>query len=798
LNLKNSIWVSFVIIISFSIKTYSQVSYYNTPVSSAKYFGGNTIYDIVKDQEDYYWVATSGGLYRFDGYSSIMINDLIPSSSELEKKSVNYLKLDSKNRLWYISPRKGANYIDLNNYTHGKLPLELSNGSTISNFNAMHISEDSRYLWLTVNSILDKQNGLIKINKNNLKTNIIPLPNVNLLGRMHHDIKNDSILWIGGKDLVRFNKINQSIKTWQSSSKLVSINLLGMVQSKQGLLYIRHNNPFEKGRNIILVFDTEKNKWVKNQTLYNSSVLHNGIALIDQNQLLISGSTSPFYKIYDITKNSISKWNLTQEMIKGEGNISIINKNEFAVCGYNLNIIKHKNNTFKFHPICEKNSPFHDNARLGAATLINENLYIPRRGLRNVIAIYNTKNKQKQDLKLSQKQDFVSLFKKDSKSIIGYSRKGIFEITIATGKVTQIFNIKDILKNSSGVKRGNFAKQSETGEIWIATSNEHVISYNPSTQKINLFKLPSYDKKKPRSSTHIAINSKNDVFVTNPIDFFVKQSSDSSFVSFSNKYPNLPSIKDKLPSSIAFVGKKLVFGAADNYQYILNFDNKSIYQIGPRTNRKFTYGIASLKDPYYISTTKDGWLIGNVNNLNYRVFSIHENINIKKVSSIPPIFISDSIVNIGYFHDFATFNLNNIITNDSIKIDFSSIKVNQTPIHLKKINKPIVQLSPNTTSLEISFSTKHLDPFNNIKFRYKLKGVDDDFQLSPLNNSVYFSHLKPGQYIFEIQSTNMYGNWQENTKQFKFEILAPWYKQWWFSNGHCSDNILYHIFLYKL
>ncbi len=59
---------------------------------------GNTVYEILQDDLGYMWIATNGGLSRFDGRVFSTINDLGFRDNEILE-----LKKDSKNRIWFTN-----------------------------------------------------------------------------------------------------------------------------------------------------------------------------------------------------------------------------------------------------------------------------------------------------------------------------------------------------------------------------------------------------------------------------------------------------------------------------------------------------------------------------------------------------------------------------------------------------------------------------------------------------------------------------------------------------------------------
>ena len=67
-----------------------------------------------------------------------------------------------------------------------------------------------------------------------------------------------------------------------------------------------------------------------------------------------------------------------------------------------------------------------------------------------------------------------------------------------------------------------------------------------------------------------------------------------------------------------------------------------------------------------------------------------------------------------------------------------------------------------------------------VKYQYKLEGVDLDWVPITSKTGVTYSSLQPGNYTFYLKAMNNDGVWNKESLQFKFVVLPPWYKTWWF------------------
>ncbi len=67
-----------------------------------------------------------------------------------------------------------------------------------------------------------------------------------------------------------------------------------------------------------------------------------------------------------------------------------------------------------------------------------------------------------------------------------------------------------------------------------------------------------------------------------------------------------------------------------------------------------------------------------------------------------------------------------------------------------------------------------------VKYTFKLEGIDKDWVPPTSKNEATYSSLPPGEYTFLLKASNNDGVWNKEPLVFKFTILPPWYKTWWF------------------
>jgi ligand-binding sensor domain-containing protein/signal transduction histidine kinase len=102
-----------------------------------------------------------------------------------------------------------------------------------------------------------------------------------------------------------------------------------------------------------------------------------------------------------------------------------------------------------------------------------------------------------------------------------------------------------------------------------------------------------------------------------------------------------------------------------------------------------------------------------------------------------------------------------------------------TPEHVKSMADTVDARIPyNQNHLAISFLGVYLKNPRDISYQYKLIGHDDAF-CTPIKNTVVdYPSLPPGKYTFQVRAITPTGLQSNNTAQFSFEIIPPFYQSW--------------------
>ena len=123
---------------------------------------------------------------------------------------------------------------------------------------------------------------------------------------------------------------------------------------------------------------------------------------------------------------------------------------------------------------------------------------------------------------------------------------------------------------------------------------------------------------------------------------------------------------------------------------------------------------------------------------------------------------------------------------ESVRIDNSDSAFDQFEIPTEKAEAATlrprlgVQIEPSQQNFEIKYTALSFINSENLRFKYKLEGLDDEWTDAGTRRQAYFSHVPPGDYTFRVIAANSDGVWNEEGATFKIVVLSPFYRTWWF------------------
>jgi signal transduction histidine kinase/ligand-binding sensor domain-containing protein len=92
-----------------------------------------------------------------------------------------------------------------------------------------------------------------------------------------------------------------------------------------------------------------------------------------------------------------------------------------------------------------------------------------------------------------------------------------------------------------------------------------------------------------------------------------------------------------------------------------------------------------------------------------------------------------------------------------------------------------ITLPAHADRLEINYTALSLAIPERVMFRYKLEGVDSDWQEAGTRRQAFYTHLPPGNYRFRVIACNNDGVWNEVGATLGVVMKPAFYQTWWFT-----------------
>lgn len=115
-------------------------------------------------------------------------------------------------------------------------------------------------------------------------------------------------------------------------------------------------------------------------------------------------------------------------------------------------------------------------------------------------------------------------------------------------------------------------------------------------------------------------------------------------------------------------------------------------------------------------------------------------------------------------------------SSETPKVVIESATVDQVPIAFNAG----IRVPPTKYNLQIQYTAPDFNKPEQIRFRYRLDGLDEGWIEAGALRSASYTHLPPGHYTFLVSATNGNGVWSQNANGVSIDVLAPFYRTLWF------------------
>ncbi|MBS1775137.1 MAG: hypothetical protein JSS64_02525 [Bacteroidetes bacterium] len=276
--------------------------------------------------------------------------------------------------------------------------------------------------------------------------------------------------------------------------------------------------------------------------------------------------------------------------------------------------------------------------------------------------------------------------------------------------------------------------QDAAGNLYCASRMHGTVwKYDPARQQFFNISPATLTAAKADWTNSICADAANNVYVSNHQGILIIEQKTKKLSEINRK--------DGLPSNLInkmFCYKQHLYLSTENNLAILNIENRSIQRV--RATGGLVDGIAT--QAYYLDSTAHRLYIGGKG----------------CVYKINP----DSCWEISHK---AHIVINSVMVNNQPIADFSQC--------------PSFEYTRNNISISVNSIDYHSEGSKKYYYNVSHNNAESGWIENP-SKQFSFLNLGTGTYHISLRSKDGNNHWSANTASISFDILAPWYKRWWF------------------
>ncbi|GAA4958583.1 hybrid sensor histidine kinase/response regulator [Algibacter aquimarinus] len=756
----------------------------------------------------------------------------LSNTEGLSQSSVIAIHQDNLGQIW-IGTRDGLNKYDGNNFTIYR--NESDNPNSISSNDILAIKQDSEgYIWIGTYNGLNRFNpktGRFKRYFHKQDNSSISNNTVSII----EELSTGEILIGSTEGLSIYNRETASFKSYLTNSNeelKEGLNVLSILETQNKKIYIGTNSGLYE---LIILDDNTEFKIINN----TKKLFIQDLVETPSETLLLASKTESVLE-YNPKTNRLSNYFLEDELEEGTNNvrqllfdndnqlwvgtyngIKIVNANkEVLLLRANINDPKSLSKSSIKSLFKDKKGSIWIGTYYGGINIwddsninfLNLNQSIAGKGLSyNVvssIASYNDLvffgtegggitvfNKKDNSYKYINKEITKQLSDNNIKSLLVLKD----ELWIGTfNKGVRIYNIKTKTFNTSILSNelknytddiGIYSiKQDNNQNIWLGTFGKGLIVYNLKSKMFKTFEFSNNSKKTLSSNLirTITLDSKNNIWVGTEKGLNkIGQSGDvvRYFYEASLQYgDDILSVFEDSNTNI-WVGTKT--------KGLFKLENSEFVPVDFLAKNNIVSSVHSIeedeKNQLWISTNQ-GVVKYNLENNTSIFYNQKDGLISNEFNDNASFKIGKSEFYFGSPFGVTYFNSNALITNKyTPKVILTDFTVKNEPIHVDDKYDVLTKTLPYTESISlkydqgnfsISFATPNFINSNNNSYKYRLIGLESEWNETS-NNTVAYTIQNSGKYVFEVKGANSDGIWNDSITKLKLNIApAPW-RTWW-------------------
>ncbi|HQU90871.1 MAG TPA: two-component regulator propeller domain-containing protein [Pyrinomonadaceae bacterium] len=108
-----------------------------------------------------------------------------------------------------------------------------------------------------------------------------------------------------------------------------------------------------------------------------------------------------------------------------------------------------------------------------------------------------------------------------------------------------------------------------------------------------------------------------------------------------------------------------------------------------------------------------------------------------------------------------------------------------------------IRIEPSQQNFEIRYTALSFINSENLRFKYKLEGLDNEWTDAGTRRQANFTHVPPGDYTFRVIAANSDNVWNETGASLNIVVIPPFYRTWWFMTLAALAVGLFALLLFR-
>lgn len=368
---------------------------------------------------------------------------------------------------------------------------------------------------------------------------------------------------------------------------------------------------------------------------------------------------------------------------------------------------------------------------------------------------------------------------KDSNTIWMGAQPGI--IRVDQGKRAATYYNPAIIKGRT-VRQ---VAEDRYGNLWLGMQSIGVFKWDAKKGKSHfddgIKKLNSFPDIQVNK---ITVDSKGYIWVGTTVSgcYVIDPATDSIIMHFSKSATSrgykLP--EDGVSSVMEYNDSLMVITTATRIVLYNRLSNSSSLIGTTETMSGYISSVEKDKNGYLWVANTNGLYRVNLHNRIFVQFNREDGMNNDNFTTAASYVLPDGRILLGNSTMFIAFNPAKIRVSSSYPdvtiTDFRVMNKSLLVDSLLQLEKTVLKADAN--SIVIEFST--LSQGGAFLIKYKMDGLDKDWQVADKNFHAVYSYLPPGDYTFLVKSEDAEGVSSTNITTMRIEVEPPFWKAWWF------------------